>query len=201
MKTDKDIILDIVAKAFAESPRFQAIMKNGKPEKRLRIMAEYAYDVVEKKNGIYLSEDKSTVIFYYTKKEFKRSLYDFYKYVRMFFLCIRPEKAFSTLRREKLVESLRPDIPDYIYVWVLGSDPERTSIHGLADIRDHLFGESVKRNLPILMETTVKKVLKLYKYVGFEVYNEFYDKTIDMPVWMLKRGDIGKSDGSGPSSE
>ena len=43
-----------------------------------------------------------------------------------------------------------------------------TSIRGLADIRDHLFGLSEKLQLPILIETTVEKVLKLYKYVGFE---------------------------------
>ncbi len=190
MKTDKEIILDIVAKAFSESHRLLAIMKKGKPEKRLRVMASYAYDLIHKFDGIYLSEDKTTVIFYYTKKQYKRGLIDYYRYLRMYLTCIRPEKTFSTLRRESYVKSLRPDIPDYIYVWVLGSDPNRTSIRGLADIRDHLFKVSQEKNLPILLETTVEKVLKLYQYVGFEIYNEIHDETINMPVWFLKRGNI-----------
>ena len=190
MKTDKDIILDIVAKAFSESHRLLAIMKKGKAEKRLRVMASYAYDLISKFNGIYLSEDKTTVIFYYTKKQYKRDLIDYYRYLKMYLICIRPEKTFSTLRRESYVKSLRPNIPDYIYVWVLGSDPNRTSIRGLADIRDHLFKVSDEKNLPILLETTVKKVLKLYQYVGFEIYNEIFDETINMPVWFLKRGNI-----------
>jgi hypothetical protein len=189
-KADKQIILDIVAKAFSESHRLRAIIKKGNPEKRIRVMAEYAYDLINKFNGIYLSEDKSTVIFYYTKKQYKRSFIDYLKYFRMYLICIRPEKTFSTLKRESYVKSLRPNIPDYIYVWVLGSDPNKTSIRGLADIRDHLFKVSKEKNLPILIETTVEKVLKLYQYVGFEIYNEIFDESINMPVWFLKKGTI-----------
>ena len=189
-QTDKEIILNIIARAFAESPRFQAIMKRGKPEKRIRVMAAYAYEMVEKFNGVFLSRDKSTVIFYYRKSQYRRSFIDYLKYFRMFLICIRPEKAISTMRREKYVESLRPDIPDYVYVWILGSDPDRTSMHGLADIRDHLFGVSKQYGIPIIIETTVEKVLKLYRYVGFEVYNQMFDETIQMPLWFLKKGEI-----------
>lgn len=150
-------------------------------------MANYAYDLVKKQNGIFMSEDKSTVIFYYTKKQYKRNLFDLYKYLRMYLICIRPEKTFSTLKREAYVKSLRPDLPDYIYVWILSSIPGKTSMKGLADIRDHLNKISQEKQLPILIETTVEKVIKLYRYVGFEVYNEIFDKTINMPVWFLKR--------------
>jgi hypothetical protein len=187
---DKEIIIETVARAFSQSPRLDSIMKDGDKERRLRIMAEYAFHLVSKFDGIYLSEDKTTVLMYWTKKQYKRDLIDLYRYLRMFFKCIKPGKAISTMKREKQVESLRPNIPDYIYVWVLGQNPEKTSLRGLADIRDHLFGVSDKKNLPILIETTVEKVLKLYKYVGFDIYHEWYDETINMPVWFLKRGDI-----------
>lgn len=189
---DKEIIIRIVAKAFSQSPRFNAIMRKGKSQKRLEIMADYAYHLVNKFNGAYLSKDKSTVLFYYRKKQYRQSFMDLVRYFNMFFQCVRPEKTISTIKRENYIKSLRPDIPDYIYVWVLGSDPDKSGLKGLADIRDHLFAESEKHDLPILIETTVEKVLKLYKYVGFEIYHEAYDKTIDMPVWFLKRGDISE---------
>jgi len=64
---------------------------------------------------------------------------------------------------------------------------DKTSIRGLADIRDHLFSLSDKLNLPILIETTIEKLLKLYKYVGFEIYNTWYDKEVDINVWFLQR--------------
>ena len=86
-----------------------------------------------------------------------------------------------------MIKSLRPDIDDFIYVWILASDPNTTSIRGLADIRDHLFGLSEKLQLPILIETTVEKVIKLYKYVGFDAYHEWFDEEAGLNVWFLRR--------------
>ena len=42
------------------------------------------------------------------------------------------------------------------------------------------------------METVVEKVIKLYKYVGFEMYNEWHDEDADLNVWFMKRGDVGE---------
>jgi len=151
-------------------------------------MTEYAYQLVDKFDGVYLSEDKSTVLFYYQNSRYRRSLMDYLKYARMFLQAIRFSQLIPTLKREKYIKSLRPDISDYIYVWLLGSDPDTTSIRGLTDIRDHLFGLSKKLELPILIETTVEKVLKLYKYVGFEVYHTWHDREAEINVWFLERG-------------
>ncbi len=186
-KTDKQILLDIMAGAFRESDRLRPILRNGKTETRLKIMAEYAYDLAVKFNGVYLSEDKTTAIVYWQQSKYNRSVKDYVKYAVMFLRTIKLHKLFETARREKYVESRRPELDDYIYVWLLGKDPETNSIHGLADIRDHLNELARTLNIPILIETTVEKLLKLYRYVGFEVYDEFYDNTIGMPVYFLRK--------------
>jgi hypothetical protein len=164
------------------------MMKKKDPIRSVRLMTEYAYQLVEKFDGIYLSADKTTVLFYYRNSQYKRTLVDYLRYGKMFMQAIRFSQLFPTLKREKYIKSLRPDIGDYIYVWVLGSDPGTTSIRGLADIRDHLFGLSEKLQIPILIETTVEKVLKLYQYVGFKVYHQWHDKEADINVWFLERG-------------
>ncbi|MCK4749444.1 MAG: hypothetical protein KAT15_20460 [Bacteroidales bacterium] len=186
-KTDRDRIISIVTNAFEQNPRTQAIMKKKNPSRSVRLMTEYAYDLVEKYNGIYLSEDKTTVLFYYKNSQYKRTLVDYLKYGRMFMKAIRPSQLFPTLKREKYIKSLRPDYGYYIYVWILASDPDTTSIRGLADIRDHLFGLSEKLQLPILIETTVEKVIKLYEYVGFDAYHEWFDEEAGLNVWFLRR--------------
>lgn len=187
-QSDRDIIIRIVSNAFEQNPRAVAMMKKKNPARSVRLMTEYAYQLVRKFDGVYLSEDKTTVLFYYTESQYKRTLLDYLKYGIMFLRAIRPSQLIPTLKREKYIKSLRPDIDDYIYVWVLGSDPNTTSIRGLADIRDHLFGLSKKLDLPILIETTVEKVLKLYKYVGFEQYHQWYDEEAELNVWFLQRG-------------
>ena len=186
-KSDRDIIIGIVTNAFEQNPRAQAMMKQNNPTRSVRLMTEYAYKLVERMDGIYLSEDKTTVLFYYLKSQYHRSLIDYLRYGTMFMKAIRPSQLFPTMKREKYIANLRPAYEDYIYVWVLGSIPNNKSLKGLVDIRDHLFGLSEKLQLPILIETTVEKVLKLYRYVGFEEYNQWNDEEAGLNVWFLER--------------
>ena len=186
-QSDKDIIIGIVTTAFEQNPRAQAIIKQKNPTRSIRHMTEYAYSLVERMDGIYLSEDKTTVLFYYLKSQYNRTLVDYLRYGSMFMKAIKPSQLFPTMRREKYIASLRPDYKDHIYVWVLGSVPNNKSLRGLADIRDHLFGLSEKLQLPILIETTVEKVLKLYRYVGFEEYHKWHDTDAGINVWFLER--------------
>ena len=186
-QTDREIIISIVSSAFEQNPRAQAMMKKKNPARSVRLMTEYAYQLVEKFEGIYLSEDKTTVLFYYLKSQYKRGFVDYLKYGKMFIKAIRPSQFFPTMKREKYIANLRPDYEDYIYVWVLASVPNNKSLNGLADIRDHLFGLSETLQLPILIETTVEKVRKLYRYVGFEEYHKWEDTEAGINVWFLER--------------
>ena len=186
-KADREIIISILTAAFEQNPRFQAVMKKNNPIRSVRQLTEYAYHLIERLGGIYLSEDKTTVLFYYTKSQYNRSLRDYLRYARMFLQAIRPSQYIPAIRREKHVAGQRRDYPDYIYVWVLGSVPNNKSLRGLADIRDHLFGLSEKLQLPILIETTVERVRKLYHYVGFEEYHKWEEKDSGITVWFLER--------------
>jgi len=184
---DREIIISIVSDAFRQNPRAKVMMKKNNPARSIRLMTEYAYSLVEKFDGIYLSKDKTTVLFYYRKSQYKRGLLDDLRYRKMFLQAIRISQLLPTMKREKYIASLRPDYEDYIYVWVLGSVPNNKSLRGLADIRDHLFGLSEKYQVPVLIETTVEKVLKLYNYVGFEEYNRWHDEEAGIDVWFLER--------------
>lgn len=186
-QADRETVISIVSNAFEQNPRAMAMMKKKDPARSIRLMTEYAYQLVEKFDGIYLSEDKTTVLFYYLESQYKRTFLDYLKYGKMFMKAIRPSQLFPTLKREKYIKSLRSPYDDYIYVWILGSKPDSKSIRGLADIRDHLFGLSESLKLPILIETTVEKLLKLYTYVGFEEYHKWEDAEAGINVWFLER--------------
>jgi len=184
---DKKRTLDIISKSFLDNPRITSTLKKGDTEKRIRIMALYAYDFVIKRNGIFLTSDKSTILMYYKKSQQKKTIKDVMNYCGMFFKCIKFSKAWETFIRERYISKQRPDIPDYIYVWILASIPGDKGLKPLAEVRDHLFGLSRETGLPLIIETTMPKVLKLYKYVGFEVYHEWYNRTQDFKVWFLIR--------------
>ena len=186
-KADLEIIISILTAAFEQNPRFQAVIKKKNPSRSIRHMSEYAYHLMDRLDGIYLSQDKTTVLFYYIKKQYNRTLRDYLRYGRMFLKAIRPSRYLPTIRREKHMAKLRLGYEDYIYVWVLGSVPHNKSLKGLADIRDHLFGLSEKLQLPILIETAVERLRKLYQYVGFEEYRKWEDKEAGINVWFMER--------------
>lgn len=186
-QSDKELIIVMVTEAFKQNPRTMAMMKKRNPERSVRLMTEYGYQLVKKFDGIYLSKDKSTVLFYYTKKQYKRTFVDYLKYGQMFLKAIRLSQLLPTMKREKYISSLRPAYDDYIYVWILASDQSKTSIRGLADINEYLHELSERLQLPILIETTIEKLLRLYKYVGFELYHKWYDEEADISVWFLQR--------------
>jgi hypothetical protein len=183
----KELVVEMLSKAFLDNPRVLRTVKKGDTEKKLRIMTEYAYDLVNKENGVFLSSDKSTAMLYYRKSEHKMDLNDHWRYLRMFMLCIKPTKALAIQKREKFIESLRPQGIDYFYVWLLGNNPQIKGLKGLAEIRNILDDKSIAYNLPILIETTVERNLKLYQYVGFEIYHHWYDAKEDLNVWFLLR--------------
>ena len=83
-QTDRDIIISIVTNAFEQNPRVMSMVKKKDPSRNVRLMTEYAYQLVEKFNGIYLSKDKTTVLFYYLESQYKRSFIDYLKYGKMF---------------------------------------------------------------------------------------------------------------------
>ena len=184
---NRERIVEMVAEAFESNPRAQAMMKKKDPARSVRLMTEYAYDLMESMDGIYLSDDNSTVLFWYIKSKYRRSLADYLRYGRLFFRAIRISQVIPTLRREKLIASLRPDYSDYIYVWVLGSEQGSTSVKGLAEINSFLNRKSEELQIPVLIETTVEKMLKLYNYVGFDTYHEWFDEKAGLPVWFLER--------------
>ena len=78
--SDRELIIGMLSEAFRQNPRAMAIMKKKDPARSLRLMTEYAYKLVQRFDGIYLSEDKSTVLFYYLKSQYKRSFVDYLRY-------------------------------------------------------------------------------------------------------------------------
>lgn len=184
---DRKRVIDILARAFEDNPRVMASIRTNRKARNLRLMAEFAYGLVCRYDGVFLSKDRSTIMMYYTAGEYHRGFRDNMRWLWMALRALRLSKIIPTIRREFLVEKLRKDYEDYIYVWILASDPDVRGLSGLADVRDHLFGMSERMQLPILIETTVEKVRKLYHYVGFREYHHWHDAVEAMDVWYLER--------------
>jgi NAD(P)-dependent dehydrogenase (short-subunit alcohol dehydrogenase family) len=58
---------------------------------------------------------------------------------------------------------------------------------GFTDTLDALINNAALQITKPLIETTVEKVRKLYRYVGFEEYHKWEDTEAGIDVWFLER--------------
>ena len=85
---ERELIISILAEAFKQNPRIQSMIKRTHQSRHMHTLAEYACYIMGKHQGIYLSEDKSTVLMYYRNSQYHRSLKDYLKYGWAFFRAV-----------------------------------------------------------------------------------------------------------------
>jgi hypothetical protein len=73
----RNLVVDILSNSFLDNPRVLRTVKKGNTENKLRIMTKYAYDLVNKYHGVFLSSDKSTAMLYYRKSDYKMDVFDY----------------------------------------------------------------------------------------------------------------------------
>lgn len=180
--------INLVTTAFLNNPRIKSFVGGDSTSfERVKPIIEYAYDIVNRLNGIYYSENGKTVIMYYRKSEFSKTWRDKMNYLNIIFKSIGLKRTLPIYFREKSVKELRAQDKDYLYVWFLAQDLNYHKIDGLRDVNQHLIEKADELGLPILIETTDRRNLIIYKRVGFKIYNTWYDKDNDLTVWYLRR--------------
>ncbi len=184
----KSYTINMMTSAFLNNPRMKSFVGSDKTSfEKVRPVIEYAYEITHRLNGIFYARNQKTVIFYYQKSQFSTTFKDTLNYLKIIIKTIGLARALPIYLREKKVKKLRATDLDYIYVWFLAQDPNYHHLDGLREVNLHLIAKSEELALPILMETSDRRNLVMYKRVGFEVYNSWQDEANNLTIWYLKR--------------
>lgn len=184
----KSQTIDLVSTAFLNNPRIKSFVGGDSTSiRKVKPIIEYAYEIVDRLGGIYYSTNEKTVIFYYQKSQFNKTWKDTFNYLKIIFKSIGLNRILPIYFREQNVKGLRAQDKDYLYVWFLAQDKDYHKLDGLREVNNHLIQKSEALGLPILIETTDKRNLIMYKRVGFKVYNTWEDEENDLTVWYMRR--------------
>lgn len=134
-------------------------------------LVDYCYNLALKANGVYVAENKKTIVLYYEKKKLKKSFGDYYRYLKVA-KGISIFNLAAVLRSEKEIQNHKIKLDNYIYVWFIAQKEGYGKLDGLQEINQMLFTMSHKTNLPIVFETSDTKLIKYYKHIGYDVYKE-----------------------------
>ena len=171
----------IITERFIDNPRMSLLFDNKKKnfKKNVFNLVNYYFTIALKLDGVFIARNKKTIVLFYEKKKFKKTLVDHFNYLKVV-KGIPLSNILKVLKNEKVVKKHQLKLDNFIYVWFIAQQKGYGGIDGLNEINKMVTQISKNTELPILFETSDDKLLNLYSYGGFKVYKELKrgEKTI-----------------------
>lgn len=183
---DKNNIIDIIANSFEDNLSVSWIIKNDhKRKQRIRVLAEYAFNTVLRKKGIYLSSDEKGVIMFYKQNEHKETILDYIDQAKLAIRAVGLARVRKIMAREAQKAQKRPADGEFIYCWFYGVIDSARGRGAAIELKNVIFEQADKLKLPILLETSMKKNFVAYQRYGFTVYDTWEEN--EKKLWFMKR--------------
>jgi hypothetical protein len=182
--SDKQKALKILVNAYFEAANVTWMLKK-KSRKNLYTIFNLLFHEAKSKNGAYLSENETCVLFLYKQKEKYFSWIQIFRKLYIFLFVTGFAKGLQAIKFQKLVSAIRPH--GGLLGMALAIDEKPMTTATIFELKKSVFDLSKSENLPIYAETTVPRLLKLYQVLGFQVYHEMKHPYAELDVWFLKR--------------
>ncbi|MFT5890573.1 MAG: hypothetical protein ACI9Y7_000666 [Dokdonia sp.] len=163
----------LISTRFIENPRMSLLFNKDKKsfKKNIFNLVDYCFHVALNLDGVYVAENKKTIVMYYENTKLKKTLSDYYRYFK-----VVKGVPISNLKRilsnEKKIKRHKLKLDNYIYVWFIAQEEGYGELDGLNEINKMLFKLSNTTQLPILFEVSDIRLIRFYKHVGFDVYKK-----------------------------
>tara|TARA_B100000508_G_scaffold140085_2_gene140066 strand:- start:86371 stop:86958 length:588 start_codon:yes stop_codon:yes gene_type:complete len=182
-----DTALRVLNTAFQDNPGVMwVVKKDQKITSRIRELCRFCLTVSMEKEGAFITSDRKGVILMIESDKRQRFTNWLKGYKRLGQYCIGWDRAVKMINRERKIQSRRPG-SKHLYVWMIAVEDHTYGLNTIREMRDFLFETSIKRELSIYAETTMKSTLNLYLRYGFEVYDTWHVDKEGMDVYFIRR--------------
>ena len=163
----------LLTNRFIENPRMSLLFNKNKKSfnKNIFNLVNYCFHIALKANGVYVAQNKKTIVLFYEHSKLKKSFSDYCRYFNVI-KGISFSNLKNVLNNEKEIKKHKLKLDNYIYVWFIAQEEGYSSLEGLNEINKMLFRLAETAKLPILFETSDIRLLRFYKHVGFDVYKK-----------------------------
>lgn len=183
--TDKELILDILCKSFDTNKSVNYVVKQDKDrQKRIKNLMVYSYEICSRFGQIYLSDDKKACALTLFPDKKKISLRTIFLDVKMATSCVGINRLMKILDRDSKIKNSYPKDP-ILYLWFIGVKPEEQKKGIGSGLLKEIIKESIFKQRPIYLETSMPENIHFYKKFGFDVYKEL---DFDHKLFLIKRG-------------
>lgn len=186
-RTDWERFSEIMNRAYATNPSVLWVLKNDSVyPRRLRILTRYCFEKGLANDGIWFTEDFAGVSVVFELQHEKQSWRSLYWEIVLAMKGITIPRLKMVMKRDALIRKKR-DPQTGLYFWMYAADPDKMDGVAARKMRDYFFHWADESGQFILAETSVPKNERVYRYSGFETYDEWRDEKSEMITWMMRR--------------
>ena len=188
IKTDseKNRALDILEQAFYNVPGVMWMIKTTtNRRKHLRIFLSLCFQETSEKHGAYLTSDGNGVVFFYQLQNKPNLLFNFFRKLYLILSIIGVKRSLCVLKTRKMIDGVRPK--KGWYGWFLATDKDVIGTRAGYEIKRDMYRMADETNEPIYVETTMKRIMILYKKIGFQEYAKRKHPYEDLDIWFMNR--------------
>lgn len=191
---DKATVISIISDCFWDNPGVNFIIgKKRNKSKRLKALAEYAFDYAFYRKGIFLTKNAKGLAICYLYNIKPKKLYDIWLKAKLVTRAIGWIRILKVIAHTKRINDKRPANGDYLYFWFMGVSKEgRGNIKTAIEIMDYIFNLSNSLKKIVYAETSVAKNMNIYKQLGFQTYTELNYTDTPLNIWCMYR-EYGKN--------
>lgn len=170
--TDKDLVVDILAKSFATNQSVNYIVRQDKKRLiRVRYLMDYSFEVCFLFGDVFLSLDKKACALVLYPERKKTTLKSILLDLKLILFSVGFSNIRKTLAREAMIKKKQPQ-EQMTYLWFIGVDPAYQNTGIGTQLLQDIIQHSRLKNRPVYLETSTAKNLPWYIKVGFQIYEE-----------------------------
>jgi len=181
---DKEHILHILEGAFKENPTLTSLSRRVNDKINIRLILEYAFYFSIARQGVYLSNDRSSVAFFYPSTA-KGGMLEKWYLLKFIIAGIKLNKIKSIYAHLRKIKKLKPKNYKFYHFWFLGSKDGSVKSTRMF-IRD-LFKLASLAKSPIFAETTLIKNEVVFSKFGFKTYSKVKSTDLELKVSLMKK--------------
>jgi ribosomal protein S18 acetylase RimI-like enzyme len=170
--SDKALVVDILAKSFADNSSVNYIIKQDRKKiLRLKRLMEYSFDTCFAYGEILLSGDRKGCALIIFPEKKRITLKSILSDVKLIISCIGIRNAIKAMKRESAIKKVQPKELIY-YLWFIGVETTAQNKGIGTRLIQEIINHSAAMERTICLETSTIKNIPWYQQFGFTIYNE-----------------------------
>ncbi|WP_417609510.1 hypothetical protein [Owenweeksia hongkongensis] len=181
-KQDQSTATQVLAEAYQQAPNISWAVDSS--SKKLNYFFSSLLKDAIAKDGAYITSNSRGVLLLYDMKASSRSISSVFRKLHLMIFVIGIKKSMQLMKLEKLKKRLRPKSGLYGMALAILDDEHRWQT--ALEVKQGFLEISKKKQLPIYVETTNERIVKLYEIIGFDTYHKMRHPYTELNVWFMK---------------